>query len=82
MLLHFEQTTSAFKHISEISKRIKKHKEDYNKDKKPLTYADIKDKTQTAIKNAKAILKNGHGDNPSTKVHILVEDLIKQAQKI
>ena len=82
-MLHFEKDsiTKPFESSKDVAKRIKNHQKDYNKDKNPLNYKDLKDKTDTAIKNAKAVLKSTHGDNPSTRVHILVEELIKQAQE-
>lgn len=80
-LLHFEPTSSPFNRCSDVEKRIKTHKKDYNKNKNPLTYKDLKSETSFAIKNAKQLTKNNNGENPSTRVHILVEALIKQAKE-
>lgn len=81
VLLHFELTDSVFNNCTEVGKRIKKHWQSYSKEKTKDIYPHLKDKTVIAIENAKAVIKNGHGDNPSTQIHILVEYLLQQSRK-
>ncbi len=81
VLLYFENTSRPFKNSDEVAKSIKKHWKEYDKDKIKNLYPHLQDKTGAAIKNTKIVIRNGHGDNPSTQVHILVEDLINQGRK-
>lgn len=85
VLLHFEKTTRQFKDSKEIEKWIKKnHLSDYTKVTSSL-YDVLKNKDiKVAIANSKAIVKDVqvNGDNPSSYVHILVEDLLDQKKKL
>ena len=76
VLLHFEKTDRHFANHDEIAKELKnkKHLKDYSKEAyKDKLYEILKDKTQTAINNAKTIKT----ENPSTKIHLLIEELQK-----
>ena len=53
----------------------------YSKKKIKDIYPELKDKTGTTIKNSKSIAKNSVGDNPLTKIHLLVDDLISQSKR-
>lgn len=86
VLLHFENTTKPFQAAKDICGHLKKkrHIKGYDKEQTRDLYPYLKDKTDTAIKNAKHVLKeaiNAETDNPSTHIHILVEDLLEQSRK-
>ena len=81
ILLHFELTASPFENSAEVGKRIKKEWAAYSKTKPQDLYAHLKNRTDDAIRHAKTVLKTAQGDNPSTRIHILVSDLIEQSKK-
>ncbi|MCD4823031.1 MAG: RloB family protein [Phycisphaerae bacterium] len=85
ILLHFKKIGRPFLDYDEVKKELIKHYPDYEKGQD--VYSQIKDNTDTAIKNAKAIDTHQHKDksnpidrNPSTKVHDLVEYILKTSK--
>ncbi|MCY3727758.1 MAG: RloB family protein [Nitrospira sp.] len=82
LLLHFRYTTSPYQDASELVRDLKKHLPDYEKNDATI-FGKLQDKLETAKENAARSLEDrsqAKTDNPSTKVHILVEALqgIKQ----
>jgi len=80
-LLHFEPCNSAISRKQYIKKLDELLNEKYKKNSTTM-YLKLKDKQQTAIKNAKKLLKtykeeNPEKNNPSTNVYELVELLNK-----
>ena len=86
-LLHFDYRDTAMSredYKSALTEKLRKaelisSKEEYRKNS-PNMYEILEDKQGLAIKNAKRLLKqynppNPHKDNPSTTVHLLVEQL-------
>ncbi|MEG3850604.1 RloB family protein [Microcoleus sp. herbarium19] len=78
-LLHFNYYTTQIsrKDYPDMLTDVLGHK--YQKNSKTI-YEKLKDKQENAIKNAKRLLKeydrpNPESDNPSTTVHLLVEEL-------
>ncbi len=89
LLLHFLYTTRAYiaplqdSNADLVIRDLKAHLPDYEKGSKD-TFAVLADRTETAIGNAKSLEKfheTSGTDNPSTKVHILVEYLQKLGNK-
>jgi len=85
ILLHFKNVTTPFSKSSELVTAIKKVLDGYDKkDKKfQFLYPYLKDKTSEAIKNSRSVLKqvqSANTDNPSSLIHIVVEDLIEQGK--
>ena len=82
LLLHFRYTTSPYQDASELLHDLKRHMRNYEKNDTGI-FEKLQDKLETAKKNAARSLEDrnqARTDNPSTKVHILVEALhnIKQ----
>lgn len=82
-LLHFDKSSKSFLKTGKKSpcdnciSELKKHVGDYKKNNTEI-FDKLKDKTETAIKNAELIITDAesHGNyNPSTQVHILVKKL-------
>ncbi len=86
LLIHFEETTRPMDN-RDLIKMIKKHIPKFDKDK--VSYSDLytnylRERTDIAIKNSEIILRQVSStdtDNPSTKMHILVERLKKESRK-
>ena len=77
LLLHFRYTTSPYQDTAELLRDLKKNLPDYKKNDTGI-FGTLKDKLETAKKNAAQSLeaaRQADTDNPSTKVHILVEAL-------
>ena len=90
LLLHYTYTTRSFSAAGDASNcelvvsEIKHYFPDYQKGSRDI-YAKISDKVDTAITNAKRLElfhKTSDTDNPSTKVHELVEYLQDLRKKI
>jgi hypothetical protein len=82
VLLHFEYTDSAFSKKANIVKRIKKHYPEYNTRTARDLYPFLKPTLNDALQNAKKLSENAAtaaSDNPSTKMHELVDYLIAQS---
>jgi hypothetical protein len=86
ILLHFE---ASGKHLEprELPKEIKKYLPKFKKEStsySELYYQELKEKTAQAIKYSKIALKQTSAsgtDNPSTNLHILIEDVNKESKK-
>lgn len=85
LLLHFIYTTMPIVRTGDRSpgdntlRELKRFLPNYNKGAKAI-YNEVKDKTETAIKNAQKVNKASNEadtDNPSTLVHTLVEYLYR-----
>ena len=77
LLLHFRYTTSPYKDSAEVLHGLKKYMADYEKNDTGI-FKKLQDKLETAKKNAARSLQDrihAKTDNPSTRVHILVETL-------
>lgn len=83
LLLHFGYTTKSYSAPLEESnaelviKDLKDHLPNYEKGSND-TFSDVADKTEIAIQNAKLLERfneTSMTDNPSTKIHVLVEYL-------
>jgi hypothetical protein len=81
ILLHFELTDKPFEHSAALEKKIKTKWSEYGKRKTKDVFPHLKDKMATALKHSKIISKNSISENPSTIVHILVDDLIEQSKR-
>lgn len=85
LLLHFIYTTKPYLKSSsssssstEVIKELKNYIQDYQKNHSNI-FEQLRQNLDFAINNAKKVLENLKGtecDNPSTHVHILVENLI------
>jgi hypothetical protein len=78
-LLHFHFYNTGFSRQDYQNRLTKLLGHKYEKNSKTI-YEDLKDKQQDAIKHAKLLLQkyarpNPESDNPSTTVHLLVEEL-------
>jgi len=83
VLLHFTKTAREFKTRREVEKDLKKYIANYSHDQTRNLYPHIKSKTNAAIKNSEWVLKEIKKlgkNNPSTHIHILIEDLLKQSE--
>lgn len=89
LLLHFLYTTKAYiaplqdSNAELVIRDLKNYLPDYEKGSK-YTFAILTDRTETAIGHAKSLEKfheTSGTDNPSTKVHVLVEYLQKLGNK-
>lgn len=89
LLLHFQYTTKGFNSTGKTSacdklvRELKKHIRDYKKNC-PNTFALVKDHTDRAIDHARRLAKHNRDvntDNPSTKMHSLVQYLRKLKSK-
>ena len=83
LLLHFRYTTKFYDDVSSVLHDLKEWMPNYHKSNTGI-FAELRDKLETAKKNAARSLEDrtqARTDNPSTKVHILVQSLqeIKQA---
>ena len=84
-LLHFERNGSSFDDCEAVISRLGKYIRNYKKSDD--VHSQIKDKTETAIENAKAIEKQHPSEdsrvkrNPSTEVYKLVKYLHDMAKK-
>ncbi|MCY4131339.1 MAG: RloB family protein [Nitrospira sp.] len=83
LLLHFRYTTSPYQDASELVRALKGHLPDYEKNDATI-FGKLQGKLETAKENAARSLEDrsrAKTDNPSTKVHILIEALqgIKQS---
>jgi len=83
LLLHFGYTDRPFHATGrasagdEVLKELKNHIPDYHKGK-PKLFSALVDKLDTACRNANRVLaacEQNATDNPSTRVHVLVEEL-------
>lgn len=77
LILHFRYTTSPYQNTSALVRDVKKHLPDYEKNDAGI-FGKLQDKLETAKTNAARSLeaaRQADTDNPSTKVHILVETL-------
>ena len=80
-LLHFERTAHYMQSNDELYGLLKTHYPNYSKSGRQIC-GDVFDKTEIAIENSKAILREkGCSDNlidcnPSTHVHLVVEALL------
>ena len=77
LLLHFRYTTSPYQDTAELLRDLKKHLPAYEKNDAGI-FGKLQDRLETAKKNAERSLEDrnqARTDNPSTKVHILVESL-------
>ena len=84
-LLHFNFYQTAVPRRDYIKKLSKLMGHEYEKKSKSI-YQELKTRQPTAIKNAKRLLKQYHprkpaNDNPSTTVHLLVEQLNRFIQE-
>ena len=86
ILLHFEKTSKPFSNCSEIIKYIKENHH-FEYDKADIKFDLLKEKIHNAIENSKWLEseseKNSFGKkvyelNPITRIHKLVEKIIKQ----
>jgi hypothetical protein len=80
--LHFKPTTHPFANGDELKEYLKRHISDYHPSR-PV-FDRIVAFTQMAIQNAKGILKNHpqgkqRFPNPSTRVHLLVEEMVEMS---
>jgi hypothetical protein len=82
-LLHFKKTSVSFYSNAEVIKALKKCHANYDKSNRTICDA-IYNKTAQAIKNSKEVIKEHHNGstdlkncNPSTHVHLIVEELLK-----
>jgi hypothetical protein len=78
-ILHFEYLQSGLPRDNYKKKLTRHLGKEYQKNS-PTIYTDIKNKQSTAIRNATRLLsiydpQNPERDNPSTKVHLLVQEL-------
>lgn len=85
ILLHFEQTTKPLE-SRKISAEIKKHLAHFKKESTRYSelYSELRDKMAEAIKHSKIVLRQvteSDTDNPSTNLHLLIEDLLKESKK-
>lgn len=83
-VLHFEFLNTGIPRDDYIKKLTSLLGKKYQKNSKTI-YDDLLDKQNTAIKNAKKLLEEyelskPEQDNPSTTVHLLVEQLIESAR--
>lgn len=81
-ILHFERTTRPFTDGNELKEYLKRHIPGYHP--AMLVFNDLVSSTPIAIRNAKSILENPpQGEqpfpNPSTRVHLLVEEMIEMS---
>ncbi len=77
LILHFRYTTSPYQDTSALVRDLKKHLPDYEKNDASI-FGKLQDKLETAKENAARSLEDRNRaktDNPSTKVHILVQAL-------
>lgn len=85
ILLHFEATTRSFSKCDDLRKAIKKHMLSYEKEGYGDLYnSHLKARTETAIKHSKYTQSKAvqeRRENPSTKLYLLIEDLIKESEK-
>ena len=86
-ILHFEKTSKNFIDTDELLGYLKKnHIQGYDKGSKDV-FGLVYDKTDDAIENAKSVIREQQYDedlrkaNPSTRVHLLVESLIKMGSE-
>ena len=86
-MLHFENHTKALNNCDGVIEEFKKYPELENYEKNSLRdiFQNIlKNKIGQAIKNSKHVLnqmEEVENDDPSTKMHILIEDLLKESKK-
>ncbi len=81
-VLHFERTTRPFADGDELKEYLKRHIPGYHPAMQ--VFYDLVPSTPTAIRYARSILENHpQGEqrfpNPSTRVHLLVEEMIKMS---
>ena len=81
-VLHFERTTRPFADGDELKEYLKRHLPGYHA-AMPV-FDELVASTQTAVRHAKSILeKHPQGEqrfpNPSTRVHLLVEEMIEMS---
>ena len=81
-VLHFETTTRIFANGEEVKTYLRKHIPEY--EEKMAVWSLLEEKTATAIENSKQLLKThpckeDDFPNPSTYVHVLVEELIEMS---
>lgn len=77
LLLHFKYSTSHLDSARQAETELKKHMPDYKKNKKSL-FNQLVNKLEQAKKNAKQTLQiceSNNTENPSTRVHTLIETL-------
>lgn len=86
-ILHFEKTSRCYIQNKDVISHLKQKLPRYEKSDQSIPDT-IFDKTETAIRNSKQVLKEKHGDNPdirccnpSTCVHQAVEQLYKIVNK-
>ncbi|MCY4613057.1 MAG: RloB family protein [Nitrospira sp.] len=75
LLLHFRYTTKPYDDVSGVLHALKEWMPNYHKSYAGI-FAELRDKLETAKKNAARSLEDrtqARTDNPSTKVHILVQ---------
>ena len=86
-MLHFEKSSPRGLSSREMVDQVKKHHRHYSKGDTSILEV-VEPKTDTAIKHAKEVLRETHcGEdlsqhNPSTHVHLLVEELRKIVEGI
>jgi len=78
-VLHFEFTTRPFDNGANLKEYLKRHIPNYYEAMDVFDY--LINSTKTAIKNAKKIneIKDNRFSNPSTYVHLVVEDMIEMS---
>lgn len=91
LIFHFECSSKPYqkskgKSVGDmVESKLKKLYPNFNKSSDSI-FLDLKEKTNTAIQNAKQIEKNhektGGDPNPSTKVYLLVEYLLSQSKQV
>lgn len=87
ILLHFKAATTPFIVTTQLSKAIKENLPSYSKKSKDFQklYPHLKEKTSEAIRNSKLVLKQvtaAGATNPSSYIHVVIEDMIKQKSKM
>ncbi len=87
VLFHFCKSTKPFDNSTDVIRELKSksYLSEYTKESLSDLYTRcLKDKTKIAIQNSKYVFahaEKNETDNPSSKLHILIEDLLKESKK-